>query len=110
MQENMQLILQEVKELRCEVKELHQGIADLTLYNKPHFTFAEFCRFASISIHRGRALKKAGKLPTLTRPFGRKLYISREDAIAVLQRNPINSTTTIDQQAHHYLSTSKKAA
>lgn len=99
----------EIQVLLQEVKEMRQEIRDLILVSKPNLTFTEFCKFASISEHRGRVLTKQGMLP-FCRPFGKKLYISREDAIAVLKRNPIQTAAAVDKKVIQYLLTTKSAA
>lgn len=102
-------VLQQLVLLRQDVHILRQQIDDFQLFNKPVLSFAEFCRFASISEHTGRALTRSGKVP-FTRPFDKKLYIDRETAIAVLLKNSVNSNAQIDEQAYTRLLTTKTAA
>lgn len=81
-------------------------IKKLLSLNQPILSFAQFCLFADLSEDYVRILNKDRKVP-FYRPFGRKLYITREDAITTLKQNPIIVQSVIETQANHHLSTSK---
>lgn len=72
-------ILEEIREIK-ELLEL----------NQPIFSLRHFCKFADISQDYAYKLTSNRRLK-FYRPFGKKIYIDREDAIELLKQNPVNS-------------------
>jgi excisionase family DNA binding protein len=93
---------QSLKEILMELRELKQ----LKYLEKPVLTFQEFCVFANLSEDYVRKLHHEGKIP-FNRPFGRKLYITRENALALLQQNTLADQTSIGNAASTFLLNSK---
>jgi excisionase family DNA binding protein len=93
---------QSLKEILMELRQLKQ----LKQLEKPVLTFQEFCIFANLSEDYVRKLHHEGKIP-FNRPFGRKLYITRENALAILQQNTLADQTSIDNAANTFLLNSK---
>ena len=88
-------ILMELREIRCSIQ-----------YHKPVYSFREFCNLASLSEDYVRKLHAEGKIP-FSRPFGRKLYISKIDAIQILTQNMSTTAYNADRTASDYLLKSK---
>lgn len=88
-----------IDELR-EIKELLQ-------LNWPVLSLQQFCKLADISEQYGYRLTSARKIP-FSRPFGKKIYINREDAIAVLQQNRVESEGSVGSISNNYLLKNKK--
>lgn len=88
-------ILMELREIRASVQ-----------FDKPIYSFSEFCSLASLSEDYVRKLHSQGKIP-FSRPFGRKLYISKKDALHVLMQNASNCETDTERQANDFLLNSK---
>lgn len=74
--------------------------------DKPIYSFSEFCSLANLSEDYVRKLHSQGRIP-FSRPFGRKLYISKEDALHVLMQNASNCETDTERQANDYFLNSK---
>jgi excisionase family DNA binding protein len=86
----------------CEIKHLLQ-------LNKEVFTLKEFCQYADLSEEHAYKLTRMGKLK-FYRPFGKRIYIKKQDAIEALLQNPINAQGDIDRLSNQTLFTSKIAA
>lgn len=91
-----------LKEILMEVREIRASVQ----LDKPIYSFAEFCRLANLSEHYVRKLHLQGRIP-FSRPFGRKLYISKEDAMHVLMQNASGGEVYTEKQAKEYFLTSK---
>ncbi|MGN6194980.1 MAG: helix-turn-helix domain-containing protein [Ginsengibacter sp.] len=89
--------------------EIKQEIEESLLTNKEVFSLQQFCKYADISEDHGYKLTRERKIK-FYRPGGKKIYIDREDAIAYLRQNPVNSCASTDQQVDNYFLTSKTAA
>ena len=83
----MQEILQELRTIKALLK-----------LDKEVWTLEEFCLFAGISSDQGYKLTSGGKI-NYYRPFGKKIYIDRNEAIDSLKQNPITSTAKLNQLA-----------
>lgn len=71
----MREILEELREIREQLQ-----------LNQPVFTFRQFCKFADISEDYGYRLLQAGKIK-FNRPFGKKIYLDRDDVIETLLKH-----------------------
>ena len=95
-------ILTVLLEIKAELKES-------LLLTKEVFTLQEFCRYAGFSKDEGYKITKERRI-NFSRPGGKKIYILRQDAIAYLLQNPVNSITSTEQAVNNYFLTSKSAA
>lgn len=77
-----------------EILEVLKDIKEILSLNQPVLSLSQFCRFASISKDYAYKLTSNGKLK-FYRPFGKKIYIDREDAIELLKQNPVNATNDL---------------
>lgn len=93
-----------MEEILIELRKINDRLALI----QPVLSFEQFCLFADLSTDYVRKLQKEGKIP-FTRPFGRKLYISRENAIRVLLQNPISSEQEIGKQANNHFIKTKQS-
>lgn len=98
----MEEILKVLLDIKAEIKES-------LLLNKEVFTLQEFCKYAGLSQDEGYKITGERKI-SFSRPGGKKIYILREDAIAYLLQNPVNSVTGTEQAVNNYFLTSKSAA
>ena len=76
-----------------------EEIKDLLCHNKSVWTLQEFCNYADISLDYGYQLTRTGKIK-FYRPFGKKIFIDREDAIEALKQNPVSDQKAIGRMAH----------
>lgn len=83
-----------------------QAIKELLQLNQPVLSLRNFCKFASISENYAYKLISSGKLK-FYRPFGKKIYIDREDAIEVLKQNPVCEMKDINKIASSHFLNSK---
>ncbi len=97
----MQVQNQVLVELR-EIKELLQ-------LNQPVLSLRQFCKFADISEEYAYKLTSNGRLK-FYRPFGKKIYIDREDAIDAMKQHPVNARKDVSKVVNNYFLTSKNAA
>lgn len=86
----------------CQIKQLLQ-------LNKEVFTLKEFCLYADLSEEHAYKLTRTGKLK-FYRPFGKRIYIKKQDAIEALIQNPVNAKIDIERISNQKLFTSKIAA
>ena len=82
------------------LKEL-QEIKELLALNQPILSLRQFCKFADISTDQGYKLTSNRKIK-FYRPFGKKIYIDREEAINALKQQPVNNIAVIDEQVNNY--------
>lgn len=94
MQEQNQ-ILNELRDIK-ELLQLHQ----------PVLTLRQFCKFADISEDYVYKLTSSGRLK-FYRPFGKKIYIDREDAIDFLKQNPVSEKKDVNRIASNHFLKSK---
>jgi len=87
-----------MKEILNELRE----IKELLALNQPIFSLRQFCKFADISLDQGYKLTSGGKIK-FYRPFGKKIYLEREEAINALRQNPVENITAINQQFNNYI-------
>ena len=92
----MERILMEL----CEIKELLK-------LSKPVWTLEDFCLFAGISTNQGYKLTSAGRIK-FYRPFGKKIYIDREEAITALKQHSVEGNKNVESLATNTLLTTKK--
>jgi excisionase family DNA binding protein len=97
----MEQMLQVLLEIKQEIKES-------LFLNKEVFSLQQFCKYADISEDHGYKLTRERKIK-FYRPGGKKIYIAREDAIAYLRQNPVNSCACAEQQVNNYFLTTKAA-
>lgn len=86
-----------------------QAIKELLQLNQPVLSLRSFCKFASISENYAYKLISSGKLK-FYRPFGKKIYIDREDAIELLKQNPVNEIKDISKIANKHFLNSKTSS
>ncbi len=86
--------------------EIKKEINASLLLNKEVFSLQEFCRYADMSEDHVYKLTSERRIK-FSRPGGKKIYIDRQDAIAYLKQNPVNSLNTTEREANNYLLTSK---
>ena len=79
-----------------------RDIKELLELNQPILSLRQFCKFADISLDNGYKLTSNGKIKYY-RPFGKKIYIDREEAINALRQHPVENTTAINQQFNNYI-------
>jgi excisionase family DNA binding protein len=96
-------VLKVLLEIKQEIKE------SLLLNNKEVFSLKEFCSYADISEDYGYKLTSERKIK-FYRPGGKKIYISRNDAINYLLQNPVKSQAAIEEAVNNYLLLTKAAA
>jgi excisionase family DNA binding protein len=84
-----------------------EEIKQILLFNKNVWTLQEFCSYADISLDHGYRLTSSGKIKFF-RPFGKKIFIDREDAIEALKQNPVTNAATIDRATQNNLMKQKK--
>jgi hypothetical protein len=94
-----------MKEILNELKEIKR----LMSLDRPVLSFRQFCLFSDLSEDYVRKLHGEGKLP-FYRPFGKKLFIAREDAIAILTQNPVVGSRIIKDEVDNHFLTTKTAA
>lgn len=87
-----------MKDLLNELRE----IKELLALSQPIFSLRQFCKFADISLDHGYKLTSTGKI-RFYRPFGKKIYIEREEAINTLKQHPVENTAAINEQFNHYI-------
>jgi excisionase family DNA binding protein len=85
-----------------ELREIRMSVQ----LDKPIYSFQEFCKLACLSQDYVRKLHSQGRIP-FSRPFGRKLYITKEDALEVLRQNASDGVTSIERHAKDYFLNSK---
>ena len=94
----MQDVLKELQEIKLLLK-----------LNQPMLTLEAFCLFADISLDQCYKLT-SNKQIKFYRPGGKKIYIDREDAIAYLKQNAVESLKKLESVAINHSFTSKIAA
>ena len=98
----MDKIIKILLEIKKEIEASH-------LHNKELFTLQEFCLYADIIIEQCYKLTSERKI-NFYRPGGRKIYIDREDAIAYLKQNPVDSLSSTERKTNQYFLNSKTVA
>ena len=73
-------------------------IKQLLQCNKSIWTLKDFCAYAEISLYYGYHLTSNGKI-SFYRPFGKKIYVDRDEAIAFLKQNKVKSQSQINDAA-----------
>lgn len=97
--------MQEQNQILSELQE----IKELLQLNQPVLSLQQFCKFANISKDYAYKLTSSGKL-RFYRPFGKKIYIDRDDAIDLLKQHPVNVKKNATNKASDYFLTSKNVA
>ena len=83
-----------------------KDIKELLQLPQPVFTLRQFCKFADISKDYVYKLTSSGRLK-FYRPFGKKIYIDREDAIEILKQNLVKEKIDINRIANNHFLKSK---
>ena len=86
-----------------------QEIKQLLQLNQPVFSLEQFCNFANISKAYAYKLTSTGKLK-FYRPFGKKIYIDREDALEALKQHPVKASQERDKVVNNIFLTNKNVA
>lgn len=81
-------------EILMELKE----IKELLQLQQPVLTLRQFCKFADISEDYVYKLTSSGRLK-FYRPFGKKIYIDRDDAVEFLKQNPVSKRQDVSRIA-----------
>jgi hypothetical protein len=95
--------MSEQNEILDELRE----IKELLQLNQPVLSLRQFCKFANISEDYAYKLTSSRKLKFF-RPFGKMIYIDREDAIEALKQNPVSIKKDASKLASNYLLNTKK--
>ena len=93
----------ETTEILSELRE----IKELLCLNQPVLSFRQFCKFADLSEAYAYKLTSSGAIK-FYKPFGKKVYIDREEAIWFLKQNPSNGIKNIERQVSNYFLTTKQ--
>lgn len=83
--------------MKTIIQKLDEIISHLST-NKRIWTLEEFCKYADISLAYGYQLTRSRKI-SFYRPFGKKIYIDRDEAIELLRKNEVKSNISNVQQA-----------
>ena len=98
----MDKIIKILLEIKNEITASH-------LHNKEVFSLQEFCNYANITLDSGHKLTQQRLIP-FSRPGGKKIYINRQDAIAYLQQNPVESSSSTERKTNQYFLNAKTVA
>lgn len=90
------------------IQELSE-IKRLLQLSQPVLTLKQFCLMADISEAYAYQLTRTGRIK-FSRPFGKKIYIDRDDAIEVLKQNPVKTRRMLKTQVENHFLTSKKVS
>lgn len=85
-------------ETQTHLLEELQEIRRLLSFQKEVFTLDEFCTYAGLSKHQAYHLTSSRKVP-FYRPFGKKVYLRKEDVIDFLLNNPVRTTAKITNKS-----------
>jgi excisionase family DNA binding protein len=77
-----------------KIRQQLEDIKQLLAFNKAVWTLQDFCNYANISLDYGYHLTSTGRIK-FYRPFGKKIYIDREDAISALKANSVDDQVAI---------------
>lgn len=97
--------MQKQSQILTELRE----IKDLLQLNQPVLSLRQFCRFADISENYAYKLTSSGKLK-FYRPFGKKIYVDRDEAIELLKQNPVSCKKGVSKVVSNYFLNSKNVA
>lgn len=94
--------MQEQKEILKELKE----IKELLQLNQPVLSLRQFCKFADISEDYAYKLTSGGFIKHY-KPFGKRIYVDREEAIYALTQNAISDKRKMQSKMEKYLLNNK---
>ena len=77
-----------------------QDIKQLLSLQKEVFTIEDFCTYAGLSKHQAYHLTSSRKIP-FYRPFGKKVYLRKEDVIDFLLINPVSTNAKITNKSFY---------
>ena len=98
-----------MKEIINILLEIKHELALSYIHNKELLSLREFSLYADISIEQCYKLTSEHKIK-FYRPGGRKIYIEREDAVAYLKQNPVDSLSTTERKTNQYFLNAKTVA
>jgi excisionase family DNA binding protein len=82
------------EKILSELREIKQ----LLSFQKEVLTLDEFCAYAGISKHQAYHLTSTRKIP-FSRPFGKMIYLKKEEVIEFLLRNSVKSDLQINYKS-----------
>ncbi|SDW41515.1 DNA binding domain-containing protein, excisionase family [Hydrobacter penzbergensis] len=75
-----------------------QEIKRLLSLHKEVFTLEEFCTYAGLSLNQGYHLTSTRQVP-FYRPFGKKIYLRKDDVMDFLLKNPAGTRAAIAKKS-----------